>query len=101
MRKLEAMRQTGAILQDIVLAPLRYSSRCITEGATAALDIALTIRNSRVPLLWRTFPRGSMGFRIFDQRQHHFEALTAHHRQFEIWAEHKSNDVAIHMEGET
>src|SRR5262249_7958269 len=23
-----------------------------------------------------------------DQRQHHFEALTAHHRQLEIWAEH-------------
>src|SRR5205823_8278146 len=38
--------------------------RCLIEGATAAVDITIAIRNGRVSLLWRTFPRGILGFRI-------------------------------------
>ena len=64
----QALMTSGIALErckPLLCRGLRYSSRCSTEGATAALDIALTIRNRRVSLLWRTFPRGSMGFRIF------------------------------------
>ena len=43
---------------------LCFRCRCIVEGATAALDVAIAIRNGRVSLLWRTIPRGSLGFRI-------------------------------------
>ena len=35
---------------------------CLGERATASLDITLTVRNGRVMLLWRSFPRGLMGF---------------------------------------
>ena len=38
--------------------------RCIIEGATAAVDITIAIRNGGVSLLWRTLPRGILRFRI-------------------------------------
>ena len=38
--------------------------RCIGEGATAALDVTIAVRNRRVSLLLRSFPCGILGFRI-------------------------------------
>ena len=52
------------------------------------VDIAITIRDGGVSLLQCAFPRSILGFRIAPtERQQHFEALAAHHRQLEVWAE--------------
>ena len=61
--------------------------RGLIEGATAAVDIAVNLRNGGVSLLRCALlkPHPAIA-QPPDERQQHVEALAAHHRQLEIWA---------------
>ena len=62
--------------------------RGLIEGATAAVDIAVNVRNGGVSAsMVRLLHAASCQSAPPEERQQHFEALAAHHQQLEVWAE--------------
>jgi len=60
---------------------------CFIESATPALDITFTSRNSRVYFYGALAHAASWDCAPSAEKPQHFEALTAHHKQLEIWAQ--------------
>src|SRR5271166_4065236 len=68
--------------------------RCLFEGATAALDIPSCFETAEYHFYGALSRAASWDSAAADQRQQHFEALTAHHGQLEVWAENCSENFA-------
>jgi len=56
------------------------------------VDVAGRRRACRISFLWPLARAASCDSAAADQRQQHFEALVAHHRQLEVWAENCSEN---------
>ena len=57
------------------------------RGPTAVVDIAITVRNGRISLLWRAVPsRLLRSASAGERRQQHLDAVAAHHKQLQLWA---------------
>src|SRR5271166_1787594 len=68
--------------------------RCLFEGATAALDIPSCFETAEYHFYGALSRAASWDSAAADQRQQHFEALTAHHGQLEVWAENCPENFA-------
>jgi len=76
------------------LSGLRFRRQGSIEGASAYLDVAVIFRDGRIPFLWRTRAGGTPRRGIGGRAPSDLEALSAHHRQLDVWAENCPENFA-------